>query len=165
MEENPLTKSYPKQSTFKTATILVPRSKKITKGIVLGNTCWQLYQIRLVYTQKAYLSCAKLPKMGLILAKLCFLPDFLHGYIRHIRDISQLCLQQLQCNAGISSIYPCHSLVQWVGYSVILTYLRGFETCWFWNFSIFFMVSDSVSNIFGTEISIEFRIEKNWCWR
>ena len=44
-----------------------------------------------------HISCSHLPKTILDFAKLCILPDFLpqpynflHGYIRHIRDISQL---------------------------------------------------------------------------
>ena len=43
-----------------------------------------------------HISCSYLPKIILDFAKLFILPDFLpqpfsHGYIRHIRDISQLC--------------------------------------------------------------------------
>ena len=45
-----------------------------------------------------HISCWNLPKTILEFAKLCVLPDFspqpsnfLHGYICHIRDISQLC--------------------------------------------------------------------------
>ena len=47
-----------------------------------------------------HISCSNLPKTILDFAKLCILPDFypnlpifLHGYIRHIRDISQLCIR------------------------------------------------------------------------
>ena len=39
---------------------------KLTKMIVLENKCWQLFQIRLVYTQKSYINCANLFKIGLI---------------------------------------------------------------------------------------------------
>ena len=39
---------------------------KLTKIIVLENKCWQLFQIRLVYTQKSYINCANLFKIGLI---------------------------------------------------------------------------------------------------
>ena len=46
-----------------------------------------------------HFSCSNLPKTILDFAKLNILPDFLpqpfnflHGYIRHIRDISQLCV-------------------------------------------------------------------------
>ena len=49
-----------------------------------------------------HISCSHLPKTILDFAKLCILPDFLpqsynflHGYIRHIRDTSQLWWQQL----------------------------------------------------------------------
>ena len=73
---------------------------KLTKMIVLENKCWQLFQIRLVYTQKSYINCANLIKIGLIWSYCLFsqtvypnLYTFLHGYIRHIRDISQLCLR------------------------------------------------------------------------
>ena len=39
---------------------------KLTKRIAFENKCWQLNQIRLVYTQKSYISCSNLPKIGLI---------------------------------------------------------------------------------------------------
>ena len=71
---------------------------KLTKRIAFENKCWQLNQIRLVYTQKSYISCSNLPKIGLIwpncMPSQTFYPNlqiFLHGYIRHIRDILQLC--------------------------------------------------------------------------
>ena len=71
---------------------------KLTKMIVLENKCWQLFQIRLVYTQKSYINCANLFKIGLIWSYCVFSQTFylnlqilLHRYIRHICDISQLC--------------------------------------------------------------------------
>ena len=71
---------------------------KLTKRIAFENKCWKLNQIRLVYTQKSYTSCSNLPKIGLHwpnnMPSQTFypnLPIFLHEYIRHIRDILQLC--------------------------------------------------------------------------
>ena len=44
---------------------------KLSKKIILKKKCW-LYQIRLVYTRKYFISCANLPKKGLILQKCVF---------------------------------------------------------------------------------------------
>ena len=75
---------------------------KLTKMIVLENKCWQLFQIRVVFTQKSDINCANLFKIGLIWSYCVFsqtfypnLKIFLHGYIRHIRDILQLWIKHL----------------------------------------------------------------------
>ena len=72
---------------------------KLTKRIVLETKCWQLYQIRLVYTQISKKSYENLPKIDLFLPRgvfsQTFYPNwqiFLHGCIHHISDILQICL-------------------------------------------------------------------------
>ena len=49
---------------------------KLTKMIVLENKCLQLFQIRLVYTQKSNIDCANLFKIGLIWSNCVFSQTF-----------------------------------------------------------------------------------------
>ena len=49
---------------------------------------FQVYQIKLVCTQRYCISCVKLPKK--ILSFYPNVPIFSHGFIRYIRDILQL---------------------------------------------------------------------------
>ena len=73
--------------------------------ILLGNKSWTLCPIILVWGQNLKLVAQIYPKQYLILQIFVFsqtfypkLPIFLHGYIRHIRDISQLwCWRRFSC--------------------------------------------------------------------
>ena len=82
-EQNPRAKFYP-----------ILKRTKLTKRIVLENECWQLYQIRLVYTQKSNIGCANLPKIGFFGDKLRVLPELspqsANISILHIYNILQL---------------------------------------------------------------------------
>ena len=49
---------------------------KLTKKIALENKYWQLYQIRLVWAEKSYISCASLTKIGLIWPNYMFSQTF-----------------------------------------------------------------------------------------
>ena len=69
---------------------------KLSKKIILKNKCWQLYQIRLVYTRKYFISCANLPKKGLILQKCVFSQTF---YTDLHTDISATSMKF--CNSGL----------------------------------------------------------------
>ena len=74
-------------------TILAPKSNKMCKKDSFGEIFWQFYQI--------LHNWANLPKKGSIWPNCIFsqtfypnLQIFLHGYIRHIRDSLQLCVEQ-----------------------------------------------------------------------
>ena len=49
---------------------------KCAKRIVLVNKCWQIFQIRLVYTQKSNIDCANHFKIGLIWSHCVFSQTF-----------------------------------------------------------------------------------------
>ena len=52
-EQNPWTKFHPKK-TRKLQHFWDLSETKLTQIIVLDNKCWQLFQIKLVYTQKSF---------------------------------------------------------------------------------------------------------------
>ena len=96
-EQNPWIKFSPRTACKLQQFWYQRKAKLTTKRILLKNKCWQLHQIKQVYTQKSYISCANLPKIGLIWPNCnfsqTFYPNpqiFLHGYIRHIHDILQI---------------------------------------------------------------------------
>ena len=75
------------------------------------------------FRQTFHIGCANLLQKRLHLAKLCVLPNFypnlpifLHGYIRHIRDILQLCLSVGWLGRTFDFFFPKEhlSLLVWV---------------------------------------------------
>ena len=70
---------------------------KLTQKVTFGEQKLTILSYDLGLNTEFLISCSNLPKKILNFAKLLFsqtfypsLPIFLHGYIRHIRDITQL---------------------------------------------------------------------------
>ena len=69
---------------------------KLSKKIILKNKCWQLYQIRLVYTRKYFISCANLPKKAWFCKNVCshklFAPTYTRIYPWDFATVVYICL-------------------------------------------------------------------------
>ena len=76
---------------------ILPQEKCVNRDNfgIKGYKCWSFCQIGLVYRQILCTLCKFSTKRAWFGNFACFYPNvpiFLHRYIRHIRDISQLCL-------------------------------------------------------------------------